>query len=107
MVYVHGSDNGFGWKQDEIVGAQIISVSLSVPVAHANQAYRTLLAILISTFIATVLALDAGVYWLVVRSLNMISMTADRVSHGEKNVSPLTAKVKDEIASVTLSFNRM
>lgn len=107
MIAVYGSNNGFGWKPNEIIGAQIISVPLSVPVAIANDAYHRLLAILISTLIATILALDAGVYLLVIRPLRMVSQTADRVSRGEHDVAPLTVEGKDEIASVTASFNRM
>ena len=107
MLAVYGSSNGFGWKPNEIVGAQIISVPLSVPVAIANQAYHELLVILISTLVATILALDAGVYWFVVRPLRIVSQTADRVSRGEKDIEPLKVQGKDEIASVTSSFNRM
>jgi protein-histidine pros-kinase len=107
MVLVYGSTNGFGWTQNEIIGAQIISVPLSVPLARANQAYHTLLIVLISTFVIALLALDAGVFWLVIRPLRLVSDTADRVSRGDKNVSPLTVTGKDEIASITSSFNRM
>jgi protein-histidine pros-kinase len=107
MITVYGSSNGFGWKPNEIVGAQIITVPLSVPVAIANGAYHRLLAVLISTLIATILALDAGVYWLVIRPLRKVSETADRVSRGEKDIEPLKVEGKDEIASVTASFNRM
>jgi methyl-accepting chemotaxis protein len=107
MITVYGSSNGFGWKPNEIVGAQIITVPLSVPVAIASQAYHRLLVILISALAAALLALDAGVYWFVVRPLKIVSAAADKVSHGEKNVEPLTVKGKDEIASVTSSFNRM
>jgi HAMP domain-containing protein len=107
MLTVYGSANGFGWKPNEIIGAQIISVPLSVPVAIANQAYHRLLAILISTLVAAILALDAGVYWLVILPLRKVSETADRVSRGEKDVQPLPVKGKDEIASVISSFNRM
>jgi HAMP domain-containing protein len=107
MLTVYGSANGFGWKPNEIIGAQIISVPLAVPIAIANQAYHSLLAILVSTLVAAILALDLGVYLLVIRPLRIVSETADKVSRGEKNVSPLTVKGKDEIASVTSSFNRM
>lgn len=107
MLAVYGSANGFGWKPDEIVGAQIISVPLSVPIGIANEAYHRLLLILISTLIATLLVLDAAVYFFVIRPLRAVSETADKVSKGDKNVPPLTVKGKDEIASVTASFNRM
>jgi len=107
MLTVYGSSNGFGWKPNEIIGAQIISVPLSVPIEIANRAYHSLLAILISTLVATLLALDLGVYLLVIRPLKLVSETADLVSRGEKGVHPLTVKGKDEIASVISSFNRM
>jgi nitrate/nitrite-specific signal transduction histidine kinase len=94
-------------KPDEVVGAQIVSVPMSVPVDIANQAYHRLLLYLIATLVLTIAALDAGVYWLVIRPLKLVSKTADRISTGEKDVPPLRIKGKDEIAMVTMSFNRM
>lgn len=107
MLTVYGSANGFGWKPNEIIGAQIISVPLSVPIGIANEAYHRLLAILISTLFATLIALDASIYLLVIRPLRIVSETADKVSKGDKNIAPLAVKGKDEIASVTASFNQM
>jgi hypothetical protein len=107
MIASYGSANGFGWKPGEIVAAQIVSVPMSVPVAIAKQAYHRLLLYLTATLIVTIVALDAGVYWLVIRPLRLVSETADRVSTGEKDVPPLPVKGKDEIANVTSSFNRM
>lgn len=107
MIAVYGSANGFGWKQDEIVGAQIISVPMTVPIAIANQAYHRLLFYLIGTLVVAILALDGGVYWFVIRPLKTVSQTADLVSRGEKNVPPIKVKGKDEIANVATSFNRM
>jgi HAMP domain-containing protein len=95
------------WKPNEIVGAQIISVPMSVPVAIANQAFRSLLVMLILTLLLAILALDAGVYWLVIRPLRIVSESGDRISKGDKNVPPLVVSGKDEIASVVASFNRM
>jgi HAMP domain-containing protein len=107
MLTVYGSDNGFGWKPNEIVGAQIISVPMSVPVAIANQAFRSLVVALLLTLLLAILALDAGVYWLVIRPLRIVSDSGDRISKGDKNVPPLVVSGKDEIASVIESFNRM
>jgi protein-histidine pros-kinase len=107
MLAVYGSANGFGWKSNEVVAAQIVSVPMSVPVDIANQAYRRLLFYLIATLLVTIAALDAGVYWLVIRPLRLVSQAADRISTGEKKVPPLAVKGKDEIAVLTASFNRM
>jgi len=107
MLAVYGSANGFGWKNGEIIGAQIISVPMSVPVAIADRAYHRLLIFLIVTLVVTILALDAGVYFFVIRPLKLVSDTADRVSRGEKDVPPIKIKGKDEVATVAASFNRM
>jgi HAMP domain-containing protein len=107
MLTVYGSANGFGWKPNEILGAQIISVPMSVPVGIANQAFRSLALVLALTLLLAILALDAGVYWLVIRPLRIVSESGDRISKGDKNVPPLAVSGKDEIASVTESFNRM
>jgi methyl-accepting chemotaxis protein len=107
MLTVYGSANGFGWKENDIIGAQIISVPTSVPVAIADQAFHRLLLFLILMLLTAIIALDAGVYWLVIRPLKLVSKTADQVSKGEKNVPPLVVTGNDEIATVTASFNRM
>ena len=107
LIAVYGSANGFGWKEGEIVGAQIVSVPLSLPVARADKAYHRLLFFLVLTMLVAIVALDSGVYWFVIRPLRLVSETADRVSRGEKNVPAVEVKGKDEIASVAASFNRM
>lgn len=107
LISVYGSANGFGWKLNEIVGAQIVSVPLAVPVEKATRAFHRLLIFLVVTMVLTIAALDAGVYWFVIRPLRIVSDTADRASRGEKNVPPVQVKGKDEIATVAASFNRM
>ena len=107
MIASYGSNNGFGWTPGSIVGAQIVSVPMSVPLAKAKQAFRLLLTYLIVTLIATIIVLDVAVYFIVIRPLKLVSDAADRVSKGETNQPPLPVKGSDEIAAVTASFNRM
>jgi HAMP domain-containing protein len=107
MIATYGSNNGFGWKLNSVVGAQIVSVPMSVPVQKAEQAFHLLLTYLIVTLVATIVVLDAAVYLIVIRPLKLVSDAADRVSKGEMNSSPLPVKGRDEIAAVTESFNRM
>jgi uncharacterized protein DUF3365 len=42
MIKLYGTANGFSWKLDDIIGAQIVSVPMSLPVAMAESAFRTL-----------------------------------------------------------------
>jgi hypothetical protein len=44
MIKLYGGDNGFGWKMDDVIGAQIVSVPVSVPVHIAENAFRAIIA---------------------------------------------------------------
>ena len=111
LVKRYGTQNGFGWKPNEIVAAQIVSVPMSVPmsvpIAIANQGLRNLLLSVGAIFFAVIVAIDAGIYLIVIRPLRLVSSSADRISTGEIDQAPLPVKGKDEIADVTTSFNRM
>lgn len=107
MVKKYGDTNGFGWKLDQVIASQIVSLPMAVPVNVADAAYRRLIYYLIGTFLVTLLALDAGIYLLVIRPLRRVSVAADRISKGETDLPELTVSGKDEIAEVTGSFNRM
>ncbi|HEY5891969.1 MAG TPA: DUF3365 domain-containing protein [Chthoniobacterales bacterium] len=52
MVKLYGTANGFGWKMDEIIGAQIVSVPMSLPVKMAETRFRGLLQWLAGAFVA-------------------------------------------------------
>jgi HAMP domain-containing protein len=107
MIATYGSNNGFGWKQDAIVAAQIVSVPMSLPLENAKQAFRQLLVYLVITLLLSITGLDAGVYFIVIRPLKVLSDAADRASKGETNQTLPCVKGGDEIARVTASFNRM
>src|ERR1700756_5728672 len=40
MTRIYGKNNGFDWKMGDAVGAQIISVPMSVPLGIADRAFR-------------------------------------------------------------------
>src|SRR6476646_5422980 len=50
MIKLYGGDNGFGWKLDDVIGAQIVSVPVSVPIHSAESAFRVIIAWLAGAF---------------------------------------------------------
>jgi protein-histidine pros-kinase len=61
MIKLYGSDNGFGWKLDDVIGAQIVSVPVSVPVRMAENAFRTIVAWLAGAFGGILLVANVAV----------------------------------------------
>ncbi len=107
MLARYGSQNGFGWKPGEVIAAQIVSAPMSVPVKIANEGFRSLLITLGSIFLTTIVLIDMGMYFIVIRPLRRVSTSADLISTGDIDQPQLPVKGKDEIAQVTTSFNRM
>jgi methyl-accepting chemotaxis protein len=107
MLKHYGSRNGFGWNKGDIVAAQIISIPMSVPIELAHEGFRSLLINLGMIFLAAIVLIDVGLYFIVIRPLRKVSLAADRISTGEIELAMLPVSGRDEIAQVTTSFNRM
>jgi hypothetical protein len=61
MIKLYGGDNGFSWKLDDVIGAQIVSVPVSVPVHSAESAFRMIVTWLGGAFCAILLIANIGV----------------------------------------------
>ena len=107
MVALYGTAGGFGWKLNEAVGAQIVSVPMSVALARAQKSFLFFLGGLSLVFLITMVALNVLLRQMVVRPAREIAHMADEVSLGKPDVPEYTPKGKDEIASLAESFNRM
>jgi len=107
VVKTYGAVNGFGWKANEVIGAQIVSVPMTVPAGIAEKAFRRLMIYLAAIFLVTLLAIDLSLYFIVIQPVRRLALMADRISKGEMDLKELPVKGKDEIAGVTQSFNRM
>ncbi len=107
MIRLYGTANGFGWKPNEIVGAQIVSVPMEVPEKIAATAFRTLLIFVAVTGLVTLAIVDGALVLLVIRPVRRLSQAADRISRGDMDVPELPVSGKDEVSQLTASFNRM
>lgn len=107
MVRHYGTANGFGWKEGEIIGAQIVSVPMAVPVSMADQAFRLMLIYMGGIFLVSLVLLDVLLVVTIVRPVARLSAMADQISLGDVDVPELPVKGKDEISVLAGSFNRM
>ena len=107
MIRIYGKANGFGWKADEIVGAQIVSVPMALAVSIARQAFKTLLFYLGGVTLLTIIVLDLALVFTVVRPVTKLSRMADEISKGNMDVPELPVQGTDEIAALARAFNRM
>jgi HAMP domain-containing protein len=107
MVDKYGPANGFGWNLNETIGAQVISVPLSVPLQRAEQSFNVFIGSLIGVFVVVGIVLNLMIWLVVVRPVTLLSELADRVSQGDLNAPDFPGRSGDEIGVLAQSFSRM
>jgi len=107
MVKIYGPNNGFGWKHMEVIGAQIVSVPMALPILNANRAFFTFMASLSAVFVALFVILNIMMSVLIVRPVTSMSKAADEISTGNMEIPEFSETGGDEMALLRKSFNRM
>jgi protein-histidine pros-kinase len=107
MIKLYGTANGFGWKHNEIVGAQVVSVPTAIPLEQAATTFHVFMGSLAGIFALLFVVLNLMLGRLVVRPLSRMSQLADQISMGSLDMPELPEKGRDQVAVLASSFNRM
>ncbi len=106
QIASYGSDNGYGWKMNEIVAAQIISVPSSQVFNAARQLRNLVIGkILIFLFLASIL-LNLFLKLTVTDPLKKMSYSSKQLSMGDMDME-FEQKTNDEIGILAASLNRL
>ena len=106
MINLYGTANGFGWKLNEIVGAQIITVPANNVINKAHQSSLVIILIVSTIFIATILLVNYFLNRQVVMPLKRMTRIAEEVSTGHMDVE-FEQMSNDEIGNLAKAFKRM
>jgi HAMP domain-containing protein len=107
MIEKYGAANGFGWKLNDILTAQIVSVPTQLANQRARGVFVTFMISLAAVFLLLAVAINALLIFLVIRPVNQLSAMASNVSLGNTEIAEFPVSGKDEIAELSVSFNRM
>jgi len=107
LLRAYGASSGFGWRMNEVIGAQVVTVPMSVPLAQAEKAFRTFLLSMALLFVATLVVLNTMLTRMIVRPIADVARAAEDISLGRPGGAELPEKGSDEIATLRTSFNRM
>ena len=107
LIDRYGPANGFGWKMNEIIGAQVVSVPTEVPTQRARTVFRTFMLSLAGVFLFVGIVLNAMLLSMVIMPVSRLAKLADQVSMGNMDVPDFHLRSRDEIRTLADSFNRM
>jgi HAMP domain-containing protein len=107
MIALYGSQNGFGWKPGEIIGAQVVSVPMSASALRAEH-IRKLFVIPFGAFLILLfISVNVLLNFVVIRPIERMAKTAEAISMGEINTPEYHYSGSDQIGRLAASFNRM
>lgn len=106
MIDFYGPNNGFGWKMNEIVGAQIISVPASTVIDKANRTTFLIVGIVSIIFAFVLFLVNLLLSRQVIAPLKRIARTAEEVSRGNLGIE-FEQTSNDEVGMLAKSFTRM
>ena len=102
----YGSVNGMGWKLNEIIGAQIISVPAKTVNAQANQSFVIIMAIVSIIFAFVIVLVNYLLNHNIINPLKKMARVAEEVSTGYMDAE-FEKTANDEIGHLAEAFQRM
>lgn len=107
MVAKYGRYNGFGWKLNDVIGAQIVYVPTDIALDTARQTLYVVTGLMVALVAGLFAILNAMLGVIVIRPLQRVSETSDRISLGDFTIPEFREQGATEIKQLKLSFNRM
>lgn len=106
QITTYGSDNGFGWKLNEIVGAKIVSVPASKVLNDARRLQLSVIGILVAGCLIAILILNLFLKFSIIKPITRMSQWSKQVSTGGTNTE-FKHQASDEIGILASSLNRL
>lgn len=90
-----------------MIGAQVVSVPMALPIANANHAFVTFMSSLTVVFFVLFVVLNVMLSMLIVKPITLMSLAAEKISTGDLEIPEFSEKGKDEVSMLGKAFNRM
>jgi protein-histidine pros-kinase len=107
MVKLYGPHGGFGWKLNEVIATQIVSVPMDLPIRNANHAFVTFMSSVAVVFTVLFVLLNVMLTIFIVHPIMQLAHTADAISKGRLDMPEFKDKGRDEVSQLGQAFNRM
>jgi len=106
LVSTYGKEHGFGWKLNEIVASQIVSVPASKVYEAANQLKLSVLGIVGTIFIVAIALINLFLDKSIIKPIRKMAVLSNEISTGNMDLQ-FDHSSKDEIGTLGKSLNRM
>ncbi len=106
QIATYGSDNGFGWKFNEIVGAQIVFLPAGEVIKDSRNLRYLVVGTVFALLLPAIALLNVFLKFTITDPIDKISSLSKKLSTGDMEVE-FEQKSKDEIGILAASLNRL
>jgi HAMP domain-containing protein len=107
MIAVYGPYHGFGWKPGDVIGAQLVSVPMTVAQKRVDEVRLLFLIPYVGVFLVLFVALNVLLDVVVIGPIDRMAKIAEAVSMGDLGVPEYSRAGTDQIARLSGSINRL
>jgi HAMP domain-containing protein len=107
MLAAYGPYHGFGWKPGDVIGAQLVSVPMSVAHKRVDQVRLLFLIPYAGVFLVLFVVINLLLDVMVVGPIDRMSKIAEAVSMGDLAAPEYSRAGNDQIARLSGSINRL
>ncbi len=107
LVAKYGPNNGFGWKLDEVVAMQSLTIPAAAELRGTGEVAMMIAGGLLIVFLITYFVLTVSIESLVVRPLRALAQAADAASTGTDTSTALPVTGAEEIRSIAAAIERL
>ncbi|MGB6297756.1 MAG: DUF3365 domain-containing protein, partial [Rivularia sp. (in: cyanobacteria)] len=106
QINTYGTENGYGWKLNEIVATQIVYVPAQRIFDNANRSFMIVMGVVAMIFTSIVVIMNLLLKTTILQRIKRIATVAEQVSVGDMDAS-FGRQKNDEIGDLAEAFNRM
>lgn len=107
LIRTYGSDGGFNWQLDEIIGTRIVSVPVALAYKQVRDSIVSYSLLIASIFIMAYTAVNLLVRRWIIKPLDSIAHLVEQISLRRLDSSPLPEDRSDELGKLSKSINRL
>jgi protein-histidine pros-kinase len=107
LLRTYGSVNGFGWRMDEVIGAQIVSVPMTLAYREAWRSVYVTVVTQVAVFAIAAVVINLMARWFFARPLRRLAEQAERRSRGDLAAPDLPPFATRELEALRRALDRL
>jgi len=107
MLDIYGSENGFGWELNTVLGIQKVSVPYELASGISERTFNNFIMSLCILFLVLFITVNLMIRFMILNPVKAMTTVMDELSKGHIGKNEIEVRGKDELSDLAKAHNRM